>query len=141
MHPQSYRAYAALSALYEAIGRPDLAEEYARKVNKLRYEYCMPGTVANYRRLKDILDARGMKLVCVQYPMRNVGPLKRIFEGEYGVVFVDNEAGFREAVKKDGFNRIFIDMFAGDFGHCTEKGNRLLAENITSAILKEVLNK
>jgi hypothetical protein len=32
-------------------------------------------------------------------------------------------------------------MFAGDFGHCTVKGNTLLAQNIADVILREVFNK
>jgi lysophospholipase L1-like esterase len=32
-------------------------------------------------------------------------------------------------------------MLGGDFGHCTPKGNRLLAENIAQTILKEVFHK
>jgi len=32
-------------------------------------------------------------------------------------------------------------MFGGDFGHCTHKGNRLLAENIANVIFKEVFSK
>jgi NH3-dependent NAD+ synthetase len=31
------------------------------------------------------------------------------------------------------------DIFGGDFGHCTPKGNRLLAKNIAQAILKNIL--
>ena len=139
--PNNDRACGALSALYEETGRPDLAEEYARKADKSRYEYYIPVTIANYRRLKEILDARGVKLVCVQYPMRGVGQLKRIFEGEYGVVFVDNEASFRYMVNKSSFKEIFADSFGGDFGHCTEKGYRLLAENIAGVIAREVLGR
>jgi len=33
------------------------------------------------------------------------------------------------------------DMFGGDFGHCTQKGNKLLAGNIADVILKEVFGK
>jgi hypothetical protein len=54
---------------------------------------------------------------------------------------VDNEKIFRDAVKKDKSSIYFNDMFGGDFGHCTDKGNRLLAENIANAILKEVFNR
>jgi hypothetical protein len=32
-------------------------------------------------------------------------------------------------------------MFGGDFGHCTPKGNMLLAQNIADVILGEVFNK
>jgi hypothetical protein len=58
-----------------------------------------------------------------------------------GVIFVDNERVFKEALKKGEYRDYFSDTFAGDFGHCTEKGNRLLAENIANVILKEYFNK
>jgi hypothetical protein len=48
---------------------------------------------------------------------------------------------FRDAVRKDSYNEYFRDAIGGDFGHCTDKGNRLLAENIASTILKEVFHK
>jgi hypothetical protein len=54
------------------------------------------------------------------------------------VLFVDNEAVFKNAICNAGYNTYFIDMFGGDFGHCTSLGNRLLAENIAGVILKEV---
>jgi hypothetical protein len=73
--------------------------------------------------------------------MRSVLPLKKIFQIQEGIIFVDNEQIFKKAVKKSGYKEYFIDMFAGDFGHCTEKGNRLLAENIANVILKEAFGK
>jgi len=87
------------------------------------------------------LDKRGIKLVCVQYPMRNVELLKIIFEPGQGIIFVDNESIFKEAVNKSSYNEYFRDISGGDFGHCTAKGNRLLAGNIASVILKEVFKK
>ena len=77
-------------------------------------------------------------MVCVQYPLCSVEPLKKIFEGQRGIIFVDNEKIFVEAVEKDGYKEYFKDIFGGIFGHCTEKGNRLLAKNIANVILKEV---
>jgi hypothetical protein len=56
-----------------------------------------------------------------------------------GIVFVDNSSSFREAVKREGVPEYFVDMFGGDFGHCTRKGNMLLATNVANAILGEVL--
>jgi len=44
-------------------------------------------------------------------------------------------------LKKISYNDYFTDMFAGDFGHCTRKGNRLLAENIANVILKEYFHR
>ena len=103
--------------------------------------YYAAATFSNYRRLKEILDKRKIRLVCVQYPLWSVGPLKDIFWDRPEVIFVNNETSFKEAVQKEGYRAYFADMFAGDFGHCTEKGNRLLAENIADVILKEIFNK
>ena len=141
INPKNGNVYNAILVLYEEIGKPELAKEYAEKANRLGVWYYNLLTVNNYRKLKQILDKRGIRLVCVQYPMRNVEPLKRIFEKDEGVIFVDNETIFKEAVKKSGLKEVFKDMFGGDFGHCTPKGNRLLARNIADTILKEIFGK
>jgi len=52
---------------------------------------------------------------------------------------VDNEKIFKGALGKNNYKLYFRDMFAGDFGHCTLKGNLLLAENIARAIFTQVL--
>ena len=106
-----------------------------------RLEFYVPVTVNNHRKLKEVLDRKGIRLICVQYPMRNVEQLKKIFGKDEDVIFVDNESVFKEAVKRSGYKEYFKDMFAGDFGHCTQKGNRLLAQNIAHVILKEVFNR
>jgi len=133
--------YRGLAEIYNEVGNYKLSNIYSGKVINLGIEYCSTAAKDNYRELKHILDERNIKLVCVQYPMRNIEPLKRIFKEQAGdMVFVDNERVFKDAVKKEGFKKYFNDMFAGDFGHCTDKGNMLLAETISIAILLEVAN-
>ena len=56
-------------------------------------------------------------------------------------IFVNNENSFKEAVKAGNYNDYFTDIFGGDFGHCTTKGNNLLAGNIAKTILREVFNE
>jgi tetratricopeptide (TPR) repeat protein len=141
LNPENDNAYRTISIFYDAIGKLDLAKEYARKAGGSRPLYYNPATAGNYRKLKEILDKRGVKLVCAQYPMRNAELLKKIFEEDTGVIFVDNQKVFKDAVDREGYKACFSDMFGGDFGHCTEKGNRLLAGNIADVILKEVFNK
>jgi tetratricopeptide (TPR) repeat protein len=142
LYPYEDDAYAAISVFYEETAKPGLAGEYAKKANTERLRYYNPVTAVNYRKLKDILDKRGIRFVCVQYPMRNMGPLKKIFEdNEKNVIFVDNEKIFKDAIKRGGSIAYFRDMVGRDFGHCTKKGNRLLAENIANVILKEVFGK
>jgi hypothetical protein len=66
--------------------------------------------------------------------MRNIGPLKKIFWKNEGVIFVDNESVFKEALKKGGYKykEYFRDMFAGDFGHFAQKSNELLAQKCST---------
>lgn len=133
---------AGLATLYQETGRYKDAEECYRKVDELRLKRYNFVTHRNYRKLKEILDKRGKKLVCVQYPMCSIEPLKEIFQGqEEGIIFVDNEKVFKKAVNKGSYKEYFTDMFAGDFGHCTRKGNRLLAENVVNVILREVFDR
>lgn len=142
LRPQDDKAYGALAVLYKETGRHIDAEEYSRKATAERLKgYYAPKTVDNYREIKRILDKRGIRLVCIQYPMVCAQPLKEIFQGQDQPVFVDNDELFKRALEKSGARQYFADMFAGDFGHCTPKGNRLLAENIADTILKQVFDR
>jgi tetratricopeptide (TPR) repeat protein len=135
------RTLRALASLYEEMGKPELAKKYTEMAQRMGSEDNAAATVENYLELKGILDRSGIKLVCVQYPMRNIAPLKRIFENSKGVIFVDNESLFKEAVKQSSYEEYFRDMSNGDTGHCTQKGNDLLAQNIANVILREVFKK
>lgn len=141
LNPEDDIGYRSLANLYRQADKIQLAEEYDMKAAKLKLAEYVPVAASHYRKLKEILDKRGIKLVCVQYPMRNIAPLKKIFSGYDGVIFVDNEMIFKNAVAKGSYNEYFIDMFAGDFGHCTTKGNRLLGQNTANVILKEYFEK
>ncbi len=135
--PNNDRAYGRLALLYDETDRHVLAQKYFDKVDKLRIKLYTDAIYYNYIQLKESLDKKGIKLVCAQYPMRSIEPLKRMLEPCKGVIFVDNEKVFKEAVQQADYGEYFEDMFGGDFGHLTSKGNRLLAENIANNILGE----
>jgi len=142
LNPQNDWAYASLESIYMETGDLELARQYGKKANELRLSYYAPTSAGNYHKLKDTLDKRGITYVCVQYPVRGIEPLKKIFQGdEEGIIFVDNERIFKDALIQGEYTDYFIDSFGGDFGHCTDKGNRLLAENIANTILKEVFDR
>jgi hypothetical protein len=84
---------------------------------------------------------KGIKLVCAQYPRRSVRPLKEILVPTEGVIFVDNQKVFADAIGSSSYDDLFVDRFAGDFGHCTPKGNELLAKNVAEVLLKEFFLK
>jgi len=141
LNPKNIPAFGAMSVIYEKMGKPGLAKKYSKEVIRLGLEYYQPVVVNNYRKLKEILDRKKIRLACMQYPVRNIGPLRKIFEGnDKGIIFIDNEVIFKNALKKNVQAKLFRDMFGGDFGHCTVDGNKLLAENVARVILREVFN-
>ena len=142
INPKNDRACAALAILNSVSGRSALANKYFKDSNKLRLRYYCHTVIYNYLKLRDILTKRNIQLVCVEYPVRNVSPLKEIFNNSDSIIFVDNEKVFKNALGKNNwsYNEYFTDNFGGDFGHCTAKGNKLLAENIANTIIKEYFN-
>jgi tetratricopeptide (TPR) repeat protein len=133
--------YGLIAGYYLGQGKQKEADQYFREVNKIRLQYYNSATRSNYQKLKKRVAQKGIKLVCVQHPMRSVEPLRKLFDSTEGMIFVDNEKTFKQAVKKGKYEDYFYDRFGGDFGHATPKGNRLLAENICQVILREVFNR
>lgn len=134
----SEQLYRALAQVYGILKKPRLSRAYSEKVEGRLLPSWSVITMDNYRKLQEALRKRKIKLIAVQYPMRSLGALKEMFQGrEDDVVFVDNEKSFKKAVAESSYTKYFLDIFGGDFGHCTEAGNRLLAENIAAAILAQ----
>jgi tetratricopeptide (TPR) repeat protein len=139
LNPRNDRTYRTLKVLYMEIGDLKLAREYERKANELNSNDYPRTVIDNYHKVKEILNKRGIVYVCAQYPLRDLKPLKAVFQGnDSDIIFVDNQGVFQEALKRSGYNEYFTDMCGGDFGHCTPKGNRLLAENMADVILEKV---
>jgi len=140
LDPGFFEGYLALATIAAESGNIKLAEEY-RKAGGWEKRYTAL-TRNNYRKLKELLDQKKIQLVCVQYPMRSVVPLKTLFRNEErSIIFIDNEKIFMDAVRAGFYKKYFKDMFAGDFGHCTDEGNRLLAKNIAKVVLEEYFKK
>ncbi|HRY30655.1 MAG TPA: tetratricopeptide repeat protein [Elusimicrobiota bacterium] len=132
---EDHRAWGLLATLMQEQGKYGLAEEFYAKSTALRKAHANQELRRNYRVLRDKVRGRGIRLVCVQYPVRDVGPLVEMLAPDEGVFVVDNEKLFKEALKKYKYAELFKDRFGGDFGHGTPLGNRLLAENVAETIL------
>ncbi|MBD3264485.1 MAG: tetratricopeptide repeat protein [Candidatus Omnitrophica bacterium] len=137
--PRDEMIYRLAGRFCYLLGKQHEAQKYMEKAKKLDLDYYNPMTKHNYRKLKDMVLDRDIYLLCVQYPTRSIEPLKKIFDSGRGIIFVDNEDIFKKAINEEGYGDYFQDNFAGDFGHATKKGNKLLAGNIAGVILKEVL--
>lgn len=114
---------------------PDLVGEINQTLKKEEGAF-NPRTKDNYLALLKLARGQNIPVVAVQYPRRPVLPLKLMLSQEDGTTFVDNQKVFEDALKEYTYDEIFSDRFAGDFGHCTAKGNTLLAQNVAAAILE-----
>lgn len=140
-NPASDYIAGRLARFYMNRGNVDSASKYFRKIENLRMARYNPVTRRNYINLKKIARERGVRLVCSQYPGRSVDYLKKMFDTTDGVVFVSNEKTFTEALESGSFAECFSDNCYGDFGHCTPKGNRLLAGNVAKILNRAVFNR
>ena len=130
-------ALGGLARVFQSLGNRGKAREFRQKIQSLEQVNVNPILLKNYRRLAAALKHRGIALVCLSYPGRDVYPLQRVLQFDADVVFVDNGPIFQTALAKEPFEALFTDLFAGDFGHCTATGNRLIAENVAQRMLRE----
>lgn len=75
----------------------------------------------------------------MQYPILSVEQLKKDLQDRPyydNLIFISNEKNFKQALQTHKTEEIFNDMFGDSFGHCTELGNTLIAENVAETILK-----
>ena len=91
----------------------------------------------NYNLIHQKIEKKGIGHIAMQYPTLNINELKDIFKGNKDIILVSNEGNFKKALLEGGYWDYFTDNFGVSFGHCTPKGNRLIAENVADAILKE----
>lgn len=110
------------------------ALDWQRSDDSPKVSYYLTATVANYRQLKEKVTNYGLVLIAVEYPMRSVESLKKVFALGSNVLFVDNETSFKKAVAQSGYAQYFVDHFAGDFGHGTVEGNALLANQVAAVV-------
>lgn len=141
INPNDDKSYAALAIGHSRRGAKELTRKYFVKADKLRASLYNRSTAQNYRQLIKMLKDNKIRPVCVQYPMRKLDDLKKMIPDQEGVIFVDNEDLFKEAIEQGSYEEYFVDQFAGDFGHCTPRGNHLLAENVANTILKIYFNQ
>ena len=97
-------------------------------------------SIENYNQILYTIRSYGSKAVVVQYPLRPMEETKKIIEDISDIIFVENYSNFKEALKSFRYAELFIDRFAGDFGHATPKGNEVIALSVADR-LKQAFNR
>ncbi len=126
-----------LWASYQAQGKHDQAKKLNARIVSREGNYT-PLTRENFQKLKITLEKKKIQLFVMQYPMRDIAPLKELLPSVGDIVFLENKRNFMEAVSQTKYDDYLTDRFAGDFGHCTPKGNALLAQHAADVILKNL---
>jgi Tfp pilus assembly protein PilF len=139
--PHLYIAHAGLARAAglskDAAGMSkDAAALHLKNAEQSRVKYYSPETAYNYRKIIAKIKNRGIIPVVMQYPLRSLVPLKSMLNNDPDLLFVSNEKSFKQAVLNGQEQDYFTDLFAGDFGHCTFKGHKMIAENAGKAILQ-----
>ncbi|MCA9400824.1 MAG: tetratricopeptide repeat protein [Candidatus Omnitrophica bacterium] len=135
LEPDNDQAYNAALYAFQGLNDQTGFRNMQAKREQVLLNRNNPVTRQSFQKLHALARQNGIPLVIVQYPMLPVEPLKRMFLEPNHVLFVDNQEVFKNAVQTEGFNAVFTDNFAGTFGHCTPRGNRILAENIAELIV------
>lgn len=94
--------------------------------------------LSNYKKLAIICKQKDIKLIIMSYPTLPVFPYKILFKDFDNIAYVNNQEIFEKELNKKPYFDIFKDSFAGNFGHCTEFGNKLISNNLTDT-LEEII--
>ena len=79
--------------------------------------------------------------LAMQYPMLSIQGLQEMLSGVDGIVYVSNEENFQEALKTRDYDEVFVDHFTGVFGHTTEFGSQLIAEQAAKSVIQIVQSR
>lgn len=118
------------------------AKEYFEKAEEIRMNFPDTKTYKLYKLIVKKLIDNNIKVICMQYPVRSIESLKEQLKNEPyypKLTFISNEKIFKDILTKKEYDEIFMDQFAGDFGHCINLGNTMIAENIVET-LEELTN-
>lgn len=131
---RSDRFYGFKAIYYMEKKEYEKADMYFEKADKIRYKKALDPS--GERIIKKLIDSN-VKVVFMQYPLRSIESLKKIFRSKdwYDeLIFISNEYNFKQALKRKKYTDIFYDQFAGDYGHCLGFGNTMIADNVVKTL-------
>ncbi|MCC2678373.1 MAG: hypothetical protein K0R29_949 [Pseudobdellovibrio sp.] len=95
-------------------------------------------TSENYKSIFNLLTSRNICWIAMSYPNRDLRnailQLNELPESGTKFFTIENKKAFTEAQNAEGYDGLFMDRFAGDFGHLTEKGANIIAQNVLNKI-------
>ncbi|MBI3379906.1 tetratricopeptide repeat protein [Candidatus Gottesmanbacteria bacterium] len=140
LYANNTKGFLGLSQLYRKTGRINEAEQIEKELNAKNSSMYLE-TARNYKKINEILKKARIKLVAMQYPLRDINLLKQMLDYDPEVLFVENESNFKKALIDKNYSDLFKDSFGGNFGHTTPYGHKLIAQNVADTILSYLFPK
>jgi lysophospholipase L1-like esterase len=133
-HPQAAWFPLALARWHRQNQQPLQASRMQKQGEQILARSVLVQTQRNLRKIRAQVLQSGAVLLAMQYPLRPLAPLKSILGRHPRLRYLSNQSNFQKALQTRTFDALFVDSFAGDFGHATKAGNRLIADNILKAL-------
>jgi lysophospholipase L1-like esterase len=140
IHPNNSRILYLMEACHAKLNDKSILGPLVHHYKTIHQQSYDPITKENYKCLINLVQTRGIPLVIMQYPLRSINHLQQMLETiplGPNIIFLENKQNFAQALKTQSFEDLFNDHFAGDFGHATAQGNRLIAQNLAQKILAQ----
>ncbi|CBW26467.1 hypothetical protein BMS_1623 [Halobacteriovorax marinus SJ] len=139
--------YFTLRRLYECYAKSKIEnkkEIWKKLLSHFKLEYKQikksdEFTMNNYRKIGQILEKSEIPFIAIQYPNLPISQIKNYFEDSdiEPNLFISNQRNFQEKLEEHSYDTLFTDNFAGDFGHLTTKGHRVIAMEVARALLNK----
>ncbi|HII17062.1 TPA: tetratricopeptide repeat protein [Candidatus Woesearchaeota archaeon] len=117
-------------------GKFNESDNYFEREFSLKKSFYNALTKESYERVYSLSQEHDALLIAMQYPLLPISVMKLYFENDERILFVENDQNFRNALGNSTYDDLFVDNFFGVFGHCTKRGNELIAMNVEQAISK-----
>ena len=132
--PRFYYELAQISVLQK---RFDKVAEYQQKGKELDLKNFPQAMRENLKMIVEKIEKTQIPLAIVQYATRDGAVMRKMLEPLEHFDVIESKKEFSEAFKLYSYDDLFIDNFAGDFGHASKLGNSILARNIANYVLQK----
>ncbi|MCM2326246.1 MAG: GDSL-type esterase/lipase family protein [Candidatus Woesearchaeota archaeon] len=117
----------------------DSDNEIERFYNTYEWQYNLikrdkPITETQYNLIWKELNKKGISYIAMQYPLEDPGIIAGYFKDGTRPIIIGNKENFEQSLLDHDYEELFVDRFAGNFGHTTRMGNKLIAKNLAETV-------
>ena len=137
---EEIRIYRLIQRIWNGLNSEiDENSEMAVEIRNALSDHYSFHTISNLNSMVAISKKSGARLIFVQYALTKVDSLRSVIG--HDVLVISNYSVFQSALDKYGYDVLFHDKSGGNFGHATNFGNRILAENVATQLLRLIQSK